>query len=369
MGLAIIAWVLFFVLMFINYFFVDNKRGYFRSTAVNIDRFANREYRAMWNKLLRLENGHPFGDIAETLSYALGKNQHENTLSKTGKVLCAILNWIDKDHCKKAYLGISHKTKKQTYMEKLAKLFIDKKGWQHFVAFIAIGVLIPHIALTNNGVYEKTLFDTMFKSLYDLTVIPILFFTGFGSFVIGFFIEGIQGLVRKTELSWSDIFFGVSGIYFGQLIGVCLYASTVVAIIAYIILVLSVLVFLQQLLIPNFRIFIVRQLALSYRKKIFGRYYNTLRAVRWFMPTMLVNIVVGIINYMNGDFSNPGFYTWNVYGLSLIVAYFVFINFRFFPVKWEELDNYQKFMYGKYNHSKLTDSQREEFYKLSQIYN
>ncbi|MGV4404440.1 hypothetical protein ACQ1PF_05370, partial [Ornithobacterium rhinotracheale] len=87
-------------------------KGYFRSTAVNIDRFGNREFRATWNKYLRKENGYAFGDERETISSALGKNERDNTLTKCGKILCKFLNKIDKNHCAKSInTDISHKEK------------------------------------------------------------------------------------------------------------------------------------------------------------------------------------------------------------------------------------------------------------------
>jgi hypothetical protein len=101
MILFIVAYVLLLPLTIINYFCVS-KSGYFKSTAVNIDRFANREFRAMLNKFLKQPQGYKFGDERETISSALGKNQRNNTLTKTGKALCAILDFIDKDHCKKS---------------------------------------------------------------------------------------------------------------------------------------------------------------------------------------------------------------------------------------------------------------------------
>jgi len=95
----LIAFVLLLPFTIINFFVVSNKKGYFLSTARNIDIFANREFRATWNKILKTEQGYQFGTIGETISSALGKNQRDNTLTKTGKILCSILNFIDKDHC------------------------------------------------------------------------------------------------------------------------------------------------------------------------------------------------------------------------------------------------------------------------------
>ena len=103
--LFLIAYLLLLPLTFINYAVVAHKsssKGYFRSTAVNIDRFGNREFRALFNKMLIKENGYKFGDIRETISSVLGKNQRDDTLSKWGKVLVWILDLIDKNHCEKS---------------------------------------------------------------------------------------------------------------------------------------------------------------------------------------------------------------------------------------------------------------------------
>lgn len=89
-------------LSIINYCIVENKKGYFKSSAINLDKYANREFRTLWNKTLIFKNGHQFGDINETISSALGKNERDNTLTKTGKCLVWILDKIDKNHCKKS---------------------------------------------------------------------------------------------------------------------------------------------------------------------------------------------------------------------------------------------------------------------------
>lgn len=102
-----IAYLLFLPITVVNYIVIcrakdTTRKGYFRSTAVNIDRFANREFRASWNKYLRTENGYPFGNEKETISSALGKNERMGTLTKTGRRLCWLLDKLDKDHCKKS---------------------------------------------------------------------------------------------------------------------------------------------------------------------------------------------------------------------------------------------------------------------------
>jgi len=100
--LFIIAYVLFLPLSLINYCVVKNKSGYFKSSAINLDKFGNREYRTLLNKTLILESGHKFGDINETISGVLGKNERDKTLTKTGKNLVSVLNKLDKNHCFKS---------------------------------------------------------------------------------------------------------------------------------------------------------------------------------------------------------------------------------------------------------------------------
>jgi len=97
--LFIIAYMLFLPLSIINFIVVTHKKGYFRSSALTIDKLANREFRTLWNKTLRIENGYSFGAENETISSALGKNIQNNSLSLTGKCLVFILT---KKHCLEA---------------------------------------------------------------------------------------------------------------------------------------------------------------------------------------------------------------------------------------------------------------------------
>ena len=101
--LFIIAVVLIIPLTLVNMIFVYKKYksidGYFRNTALNIDIWGNREFRAFWNVAMRKENGYQFGVVGETISSALGKNERDNTLSKKGKLLVKILDFLDKNHC------------------------------------------------------------------------------------------------------------------------------------------------------------------------------------------------------------------------------------------------------------------------------
>jgi hypothetical protein len=100
--LFIIALVLIFLLTIVNYWYVENKKGYFKSTAKNLDIFANREFRAFWNSVLIEPDGYRFGKEGETLSSALGKNQRLVKLKPKGKWLVRLLDRIDKNHCIKS---------------------------------------------------------------------------------------------------------------------------------------------------------------------------------------------------------------------------------------------------------------------------
>jgi len=99
--LLIIAWILFLPLSIVNYFCVKNKKGYFKQTALNLDKFGNREFRAFLNFSMQ-KNGYKFGNPNETISSALGKNERDNTLTKCGRILVKFLDIIDKNHCKKS---------------------------------------------------------------------------------------------------------------------------------------------------------------------------------------------------------------------------------------------------------------------------
>ena len=100
--LFIIAYILFLPLTIFNALNV-RKKGYFLDTAINLDRFGNREFRFSLNKyLIHKDSVNRFGDFRETISSVLGKNQRDNTLTKKGIRICKILDWFDEEHCKKS---------------------------------------------------------------------------------------------------------------------------------------------------------------------------------------------------------------------------------------------------------------------------
>ena len=92
-----IALILIFVMTIVNFFEVKHKKGYFRSTALNLDIWGNVEFRTFWNNHLIVEKtSHPFGLQGETISSVLGKNILIYNLTNTGKVLVWILT---EKHC------------------------------------------------------------------------------------------------------------------------------------------------------------------------------------------------------------------------------------------------------------------------------
>ena len=101
--LFLVAWILILPLTVWNLIVVYQKngsvKGYFRSTALSIDIWANREFRTLWNAQLKTEKGYEFGREDETISSALGKNLLLGTLAEDGKKLVRILDRLDPNHC------------------------------------------------------------------------------------------------------------------------------------------------------------------------------------------------------------------------------------------------------------------------------
>ena len=101
--LFLFAWILIPPLTVWNLIIVNRKygntKGYFRSTALSLDVWANTEFRSLWNDKLKIDGGYEFGRTGETISSALGKNERDKTLSKKGKLLVKILDFLDENHC------------------------------------------------------------------------------------------------------------------------------------------------------------------------------------------------------------------------------------------------------------------------------
>lgn len=69
------------------------------SLALAIDHFGNVVDRDLFNGLLIGRGGYGFGNIQETVSSVLGKNQQRGTLTATGRGLVWILDKLDPGHC------------------------------------------------------------------------------------------------------------------------------------------------------------------------------------------------------------------------------------------------------------------------------
>jgi 8-oxo-dGTP diphosphatase len=74
----------------------------FLSIAVSVDASGNVICKDLLNLTLIKKKGYKFGKRKETISSVLGKNEKARTLSRTGKVVCYILNKIDFNHCLKS---------------------------------------------------------------------------------------------------------------------------------------------------------------------------------------------------------------------------------------------------------------------------
>lgn len=100
--LFLVAYVLFLPVSILNFLVVYDKNGYFISSAISLDKYGNREFRTIFNYVLKKSDGYAFGKENETISSVLGKNQRDNTLSFVGKLLVSFLNTLDKNHCLKS---------------------------------------------------------------------------------------------------------------------------------------------------------------------------------------------------------------------------------------------------------------------------
>ena len=93
--LFLLAWALFLPISFLNFFIVGLKfkdLGYFKSSAVNLDRFGNSEFRTLFNLTLKKKEGYKFGNMEETISSVLGKNQREEVNAMRKYEIMYIIN-------------------------------------------------------------------------------------------------------------------------------------------------------------------------------------------------------------------------------------------------------------------------------------
>lgn len=80
--------------------FTPTTTTYFRDIALCLDIMGNVMCQYLFGVLLTTpESVHHFGQVGETVSSVLGKNERDNTLTDIGSLLANILNWLDKKHC------------------------------------------------------------------------------------------------------------------------------------------------------------------------------------------------------------------------------------------------------------------------------
>lgn len=82
----------------------DSTQSYFYQMAFALDKFGNVLIAPMFNTII-LKTAPQFllfGDPDETISSCLGRNARYDNLSRMGRILCCLLDLIDKDHCEKA---------------------------------------------------------------------------------------------------------------------------------------------------------------------------------------------------------------------------------------------------------------------------
>lgn len=110
---------------------------------------------------------------------------------------------------------------------------------------------------------------------------------------------------------------------------------------------------------------IVRLFALDYMYNIFGLRLNAPRAGTIIFPLFVITGI--LLAFFTPDYPTPTNLLWFVYVLDVLAVFFGFVYFRFYPIKWEELDNSQKLQRG--SRGNLTDAQEKEWLELYKFYN
>lgn len=125
-------------------------------------------------------------------------------------------------------------------------------------------------------------------------------------------------------------------------------------------------------LTTNLRFFLVRNFALGYTTKMFGKYWSYPRAARITFP---IFVVTGFVHVTNPNWPIPSLLGLLLFlltagciwvGFPKLPLWFGHGYFNLYPIKWEELDRDQKYQYGSYNQTKLTSEQYNEW---KHIYN
>ncbi len=82
---------------------ISGTSKFFTALAIAIDQLGNVAFGGFFNWLFIIDSeDFPFGNTHETVSEVLGWNQNLENLTRHGKLLVAILEVIEEDHCLKA---------------------------------------------------------------------------------------------------------------------------------------------------------------------------------------------------------------------------------------------------------------------------
>ena len=110
---------------------------------------------------------------------------------------------------------------------------------------------------------------------------------------------------------------------------------------------------------------LIKHFVLDYMFTIFGTTFNAPRASRIIFP---IFVITGWFCVTNDNYPTPYLGLWLLYLLTVIVLYFGFIHFRFFKVKYKELDEFQKWQYGLYKPETLTLMEYAEWVIINKKY-
>lgn len=95
---AILLAVLLFPIGFLMAIFYKDFDKYLLTIAEGIDQLGNVVCSRLFNHLLIKKGGYQFGNVEETISSVIGKNQLTDTLTIVGKLLNTVLNNFQKNH-------------------------------------------------------------------------------------------------------------------------------------------------------------------------------------------------------------------------------------------------------------------------------
>lgn len=182
--LFIVAWLLTLPLTIINFLFVENKKGYFKETAKNLDAFANREFRAFFNASMITSDFYKFGNKNETISEVLGQNYVRETLSGFGKFW---VFFITPNHCLNA---INYPIIKESTFTWILRVFI----------WLASPIVVPLVCIyytpQNIRIFILMLLSGLFGKLCNVYNSDLYLYIGL-SFVVLSIVDLLIWIKRK----------------------------------------------------------------------------------------------------------------------------------------------------------------------------